>query len=126
MAAMMYSRLESANINGVDPELCLKLAALEPIVGRPVPCPHQLGWSNGAHSAFSLHQPVERQALTVARAVPSLHFLLLRAALFAIALLEKRLVAHPQLLSARCPLARKHTFGMICDLQSRSSRRALL
>jgi transposase len=43
VAAMMYSLVETAKINGVDPELYLKLAALEAIGGRPIPLPHQLG-----------------------------------------------------------------------------------
>jgi transposase len=43
VAAMMYSLVDSAKINGVDPELYLKLAALEAIGGRPIPLPHQLG-----------------------------------------------------------------------------------
>ena len=43
VAAMMYSLVESAKINRVDPELYLKLAALEAIGGRPIPLPHQLG-----------------------------------------------------------------------------------
>jgi len=43
VAAMMYSLVETAKINGVDPELFLKLAALESIAGRPIPLPHQLG-----------------------------------------------------------------------------------
>jgi transposase len=43
VAAMMYSLVETAKINGVDPELYLKLAALESIAGRPIPLPHQLG-----------------------------------------------------------------------------------
>jgi transposase len=43
VAAMMYSLVETAKINGVDPELYLKLAALESIGGRPIPLPHQLG-----------------------------------------------------------------------------------
>ncbi len=43
VAAMMYSLVETAKINGVDPELYLKLAALEAIGGRPSPLPHQLG-----------------------------------------------------------------------------------
>jgi transposase len=43
VAAMMYSLVESAKINGVDPELYLKLAALEAIGDRPIPLPHQLG-----------------------------------------------------------------------------------
>jgi transposase len=42
VAAMMYSLVETAKINGVDPELYLKLAALEAIGGRPIPLPHQL------------------------------------------------------------------------------------
>ena len=40
---MMYSLVETAKINGVDPELYLKLAALEAIGDRPIPLPHQLG-----------------------------------------------------------------------------------
>lgn len=40
---MMYSLVESAKINCVDPELHLKLAALEAIGGRRIPLPHQLG-----------------------------------------------------------------------------------
>ncbi|MGB8329023.1 MAG: IS66 family transposase [Polyangiales bacterium] len=43
VAAMMYSLVETAKINRVDPELYLKLAALEAIGGRPIPLPHQLG-----------------------------------------------------------------------------------
>jgi len=43
VAAMMYSLVETAKINRVDPELYLKLAALESIGGRPIPLPHQLG-----------------------------------------------------------------------------------
>ena len=43
VAAMMYSLVETAKINGVDPELYLKLAALEAIGGRPIPLAHQLG-----------------------------------------------------------------------------------
>jgi len=43
VAALMYSLVETAKINGVDPELYLKLAALESIAGRPIPLPHQLG-----------------------------------------------------------------------------------
>jgi transposase len=43
VAAMMYSLVETAKINSVDPELYLKLAALESIAGRPIPLPHQLG-----------------------------------------------------------------------------------
>ncbi|NNE18478.1 MAG: IS66 family transposase [Myxococcales bacterium] len=43
VAAMMYSLVETAKINGVDPELYLKLAALEAIGDRPIPLPHQLG-----------------------------------------------------------------------------------
>ena len=42
VAAMMYSLVESAKINRVDPELYLKLAALEAIGGRSIPLPHQL------------------------------------------------------------------------------------
>ena len=45
VAAMMYWLVETAKINRVDPELYLKLAALESIGGRPIPLPHQLGWS---------------------------------------------------------------------------------
>jgi len=40
---MMYSLVESAKLNRVDPELYLKLAALESIGGRSIPLPHQLG-----------------------------------------------------------------------------------
>jgi len=42
---MMYSLVETAKINRVDPALYLKLAALEGIGGRPIPIPlpHQLG-----------------------------------------------------------------------------------
>ena len=40
---MMYSLVETAKINRVDPELYLKLAALEAIGNRPIPLPHQLG-----------------------------------------------------------------------------------
>ena len=43
VAAMMYSLVESAKLNRVDPELYLKLAALEAIGGRSIPLPHQLG-----------------------------------------------------------------------------------
>jgi transposase len=43
VAAMMYSLVETAKLNGVDPELYLKLAVLEAIGGRPIPLPHQLG-----------------------------------------------------------------------------------
>jgi transposase len=43
VAAMMYSLIETAKINRVDPELYLTLAALEAIGGRPIPLPHQLG-----------------------------------------------------------------------------------
>jgi len=43
VAAMMSSLVESAKIHRVDPELYLKLAALEAIGGRPIPLPHQLG-----------------------------------------------------------------------------------
>ena len=43
VAAMMYSLVETAKINRVDPELYLKLAVLEAIGGRPIPLPHQLG-----------------------------------------------------------------------------------
>jgi transposase len=43
VAAMMYSLVETAKINRVDPELYLKLAALEALGGRPIPLPHQLG-----------------------------------------------------------------------------------
>jgi len=43
VAAMMYSLVESAKLNRVDPELYLKLAALESIGGRSIPLPHQLG-----------------------------------------------------------------------------------
>jgi transposase len=42
VAAMMYSLVETAKINRVDPDLYLKLAALEAIGGRPIPFPHQL------------------------------------------------------------------------------------
>jgi hypothetical protein len=43
VAALMYSLVETAKINSVDPELYLKLATLESIGGRPIPLPHQLG-----------------------------------------------------------------------------------
>ena len=43
VAAMMYSLVESAKINRVDPELYLELAALEAIGSRTIPLPHQLG-----------------------------------------------------------------------------------
>jgi len=42
VAAMTYSLVETAKINRVDPEFYLKLAALEALVGRPIPLPHQL------------------------------------------------------------------------------------
>ena len=40
---MMCSLVETAQINRVDPELYLKLAALEAIGGRPISLPRQLG-----------------------------------------------------------------------------------
>ena len=43
VAAMMYSLVEIAKINRVDPELYLKVAALEAIGGRPISLPQQLG-----------------------------------------------------------------------------------
>lgn len=43
LAGVDVLHVESAKINGFDPELYLKLAALESIAGRPIPLPHQLG-----------------------------------------------------------------------------------
>jgi hypothetical protein len=40
---MVYSLVETAKINSVDPEPYVKLAELESIAGRPIPLPHQLG-----------------------------------------------------------------------------------
>ena len=42
VAAVMYSLVESAKLNGLDPDLYLKLAALEAIGGKTIPLPHQL------------------------------------------------------------------------------------
>jgi hypothetical protein len=47
VAAMMYSVVESAKLSGIDPDLYLKLAALEAIGGRPVAAPRPLGPSCG-------------------------------------------------------------------------------
>ena len=38
---MMYSLVETGKINRVDPELYLKLAALEAIGGCSIPLPHR-------------------------------------------------------------------------------------
>lgn len=42
VAPLMYSLVETARMNQVDPALYLKLATLEAIGGRSIPLPHQL------------------------------------------------------------------------------------